>query len=912
MRIVTSGKGAVRAVLAVFALLAGALAVGSVQAPPVSAAPARAAAAAPLKVMPLGDSITAGYDATTQGADGGYRTDLWQLFQADGRPVDLVGGESSGPSRLGDRDHEGHGGWRVDQIADGAASTCGKAMTGAYVTSRITATRPDAVLLHIGTNDINAGCGLGTGAATLADRLSKLVDHIVQAAPAADVYVAKIVPITDAALNASVNAYNARIPGIVQAKAAAGKKVHLVDMNTAVPASDIPDKLHPTTGGYSKMAARWYAALTSSPLGRWEAEAATSTLSGGPTVIDTLNASGQKKVGHLDDPGDYVQLRIDAATAGPYRLYVRGANGTGAPCTHQLTVNGGGAQALTYAGYGWDQWVVVPADVWLKAGANAVRLATGTCYAEVDSVDVTPGLAMYPRAIRLAHSGDADGHVIASVNTSSTGGLTDMARFYESSDGGTTFQPVGEVRDPQAADGRGACCGSLFELPAARGENPAGTLLWATTVGMPNAPARQPAVRVWRSLDRGRTWSYLSSCATAPGTLRPTEGLWEPELSIDAQGDLTCYFSDETRYPQAAEKSTQVISAVTSSDGGTTWSAPRAVVDLGAGHRPGMASVRRRADGRYLMAYELCGSAEARACEVHVRTSSDGRDWGAVTETGTVPKDLDGNSFFHAPTLAWAPGPGADGRVLLVGGLVKDPSGKVLLGSSGKTVYANPAGGTGTWLPLDAPVQTPFSTTTPGGEEVVCTNYSSSLLPSADGTRLLEIATKRIGDPETGRCTAVFGTASARGTGDATGVDTANTYRLRDLHSAKCVDAGAGSDPLAAAMQQWLCNDLPRQDWKFQAASGGRFTVVNQRSGKCLDLVGGSAEPGTAVQQIACSGAASQTWRVAGTGRGHYTVASGLSGLCLAPAGDSGDDGVKIQQAACDGRASQVWRFEER
>ncbi|TDD81822.1 RICIN domain-containing protein [Actinomadura rubrisoli] len=901
MRIDSGGRSAAFAVLVV---LAGLLQI-------VGGAPASVAdETAPLRVMPLGDSITEGYDASTLGADGGYRTDLWQLFKADGRAVDLVGARSSGPSRLGDRDHEGHGGWRVDQIAGGEKAACG-AMSGGNVTAWLASARPDAVLLHIGTNDIAQRCALGTNAASLADRLAKLIDYIVQAAPAAHLYVAKIVPFTEPAANALGNAYNARIPGIVQARAAAGKKVHLVDMNSAVPPADITDKLHPSTGGYSKMAARWYGALTSSPMGRWEAEAATSTF-GGAFAIDTVNASGQRKVGHIDGPGSFVQLRVDAATAGPYRLYVRAGNGTGATCTHRLAVNGGDAGELAYPSHGWDQWGIVPADVWLKAGANAVRLSGATCYAEVDSIDVTPGLAMYPRAIRLAHSGDANGRVIASLNTSSTGGLTDMARFYESADDGKTFQPIGEVRDPQAGSGRGACCGSLFELPSARGQNPAGTLLWATTVGMANAPARQPAIRVWKSLDHGRTWSYLSSCATAAGTLRPSEGLWEPELSVDSQGDLTCYFSDETRYPQSAEKSTQVISAVTSSDGGATWGARRPVVDLGVNHRPGMPGVRRLPDGRYLMAYELCGSAQSRACEVHVRTSSDGRDWGAAAQAGPVPKDLDGNSFFHAPTIAWAPGPGTDGRVLLVGGLVKDPSGKILLDASGKTVYANAANGTGNWFPIDAPVKAPFSSTTPGGEEVVCTNYSSSLLPSADGTQLLEIATKRIGDPQTGRCTAVFGTAPARGTGDSTGVDPAKAYRLRDLATAKCVDAGAGSDPLAADMQQWACNDLPRQNWKFTTASSGRFTVVNQRSGKCLDLVGGSAEPGAAVQQSPCSGSGSQTWRVSSTGRGHYTLASGPSGLCLAPAGDSGADGAKIQQSACDGRASQIWRAEVR
>jgi ricin-type beta-trefoil lectin protein len=48
---------------------------------------------------------------------------------------------------------------------------------------------------------------------------------------------------------------------MVQSKAAAGKKVHLVDMHNAVSTSDLIDGIHPTAGGYDKMAATWYSAL---------------------------------------------------------------------------------------------------------------------------------------------------------------------------------------------------------------------------------------------------------------------------------------------------------------------------------------------------------------------------------------------------------------------------------------------------------------------------------------------------------------------------------------------------------------------------------------------------------------------------------------------------------------------------
>jgi hypothetical protein len=71
--------------------------------------PAAAESNGGVRVMPLGDSITEG----TQ-VPGGYRIGLWQRLTAGGYRVDLVGSQFNGPAALGDHDHEGHPGWRID------------------------------------------------------------------------------------------------------------------------------------------------------------------------------------------------------------------------------------------------------------------------------------------------------------------------------------------------------------------------------------------------------------------------------------------------------------------------------------------------------------------------------------------------------------------------------------------------------------------------------------------------------------------------------------------------------------------------------------------------------------------------------------------------------------------------------
>jgi lysophospholipase L1-like esterase len=205
--------------------------------------PASAESNGGVRVMPLGDSITEG----TQ-VPGGYRIGLWQRLAAGGYRVDFVGSQYNGPGNLGDHDHEGHPGWRIDQI-------------DANIAGWLNQYQPHSVLLHIGTNDVLQNYNV-SGAP---GRLSTLIDHITATAPTAEVFVAQITPLANSGQENAVRTFNAAIPGIVQSKAGAGKHVHLVDMHSALTASDLTDGIHPTAAGYDKMAAVWYSALRSVP-----------------------------------------------------------------------------------------------------------------------------------------------------------------------------------------------------------------------------------------------------------------------------------------------------------------------------------------------------------------------------------------------------------------------------------------------------------------------------------------------------------------------------------------------------------------------------------------------------------------------------------------------------------------------
>jgi lysophospholipase L1-like esterase len=210
------------------------------------AAADRAAAAVisgrPVKIMPLGDSITWGVGSSTTSS---YRLGLWQrLVTGAGLAVDFVGSGQSGA--LPDTDNEGHSGWRIEQLT-------------ASIDGWLAATTPDVVLLHIGTNDMNQNFDIANAPA----RLAALVDHIQATAPGVELFVAQIIPARDATVESRIAAFNAALPAVLQSK---GTHVHVLNMHGVVTTADLADGLHPSAAGYDKMGAAWFGALQAVPV----------------------------------------------------------------------------------------------------------------------------------------------------------------------------------------------------------------------------------------------------------------------------------------------------------------------------------------------------------------------------------------------------------------------------------------------------------------------------------------------------------------------------------------------------------------------------------------------------------------------------------------------------------------------
>ncbi|MGH7881627.1 MAG: exo-alpha-sialidase [Candidatus Dormibacteraceae bacterium] len=330
------------------------------------------------------------------------------------------------------------------------------------------------------------------------------------------------------------------------------------------------------------------------------------------------------------------------------------------------------------------------------------------------------GNGLYPRVVRLAHSGIANGTLVASVVDADSG----TGVIYRSLDQGVKFTEIGDIRDPLAS--HGLCCSTLFELPKQIGSMPAGTLLWAASVGQNSAPRRM-ALDLWRSQDQGATWAPLSACQLSNNT----GGLWEPELSVDKSGELACYYSDETSPQQHSQSLQERFSS-----NGINWSTAYPIVaPNNVALRPGMSIVIPLANGSYYMTYEVCGTHDQYDCAVHFRTSADGRKWGTPTDVGPMITTAAGEYFTHAPFVAWSNNGSLHGRPVLIGQQFRESNGAIAP-ASGRVMLINTKEGRGSWLPVKAPVAVPSP------DASYCPNYSSALLPlSPSSKRLLEIAT---------------------------------------------------------------------------------------------------------------------------------------------------------------------------
>ena len=173
----------------------------------------------------------------------GYRIPTAQALEQANVTITTVGSRTAGPASapLAWLAHEGHPGWRIDQLT---------AIVPAWV-----ALAPDVVTLLAGAND----CLQGDGATLAISRMAALLNATATLLPRARVLVASILDVPGAAAKACQVALNAALPQLVQQAGGSALYVPLAENTLGVCGEDkttwsIGDGVHPNAAGHARVA----------------------------------------------------------------------------------------------------------------------------------------------------------------------------------------------------------------------------------------------------------------------------------------------------------------------------------------------------------------------------------------------------------------------------------------------------------------------------------------------------------------------------------------------------------------------------------------------------------------------------------------------------------------------------------
>lgn len=228
--------------------------------------PVRAESDQPLRILPLGDSIThAEIDRAS------YRYFLWKQLIDTEIQFDFVGSMDTQLSRYSqgtppqpdykaqtfDPDHEGHFAWQISDVINGRDPNNG---TGSGKLAQwLTHYDFDIALVHMGTND----AFYRKPNERISQELVTLIKILRQDNPNAIILLAKVIPTGRKKADAqAVENMNTMMPIVVNKMNTKASPVILVDQFTGFDAAtETYDGVHPNASGEEKIAQRWFEAI---------------------------------------------------------------------------------------------------------------------------------------------------------------------------------------------------------------------------------------------------------------------------------------------------------------------------------------------------------------------------------------------------------------------------------------------------------------------------------------------------------------------------------------------------------------------------------------------------------------------------------------------------------------------------
>lgn len=471
--------------------------------------------------------------------------------------------------------------------------------------------------------------------------------------------------------------------------------------------------------------------------------------------------------------------------------------------------------------------------------------------------------SLYTHAIRLEHSTDSNGTLLASFEQYSNNGMP----VFRSTDSGHSWTQVSTIHDQVNSWNNIQLEPVLYELPQAIGAYPAGTII-AAGDSIP-ADNSQTKIDMYASADHGVTWSFVSSIASG-GPAIASNGytpVWEPYFLV-ANNKLIAWISDQ-RDPAHGQK----LGHFTTTDG-VHWSAEVDDVAYSTySARPGMAIVHRLGNGNYILTYEYC-NAPSGGCPVYYRIASNPENFASAAEVRMVTTD--GIYPQANPYNTWLPTGGPDGTI-------------VVSAYSDQQLYESTDNGA-TWVRM-------FSNTASG--------YSRGLLPLADGKSLLVTSGGVLVTNGTNKVT--YGIDDYGG-----GISTGAAYKIQNILSSQAL--GIPNSNSGAPVVQAPDNGTPDHNWQFLLQTNGYYRILDTFSGKYLAIPSGSLSCGTGAIQWTATGGAEQDWSVQPSPAGGYTITNRRSDLALTMATNAnGQTSTNEQatQAPLTSAANQRWNLTQ-
>ncbi|UVJ41241.1 RICIN domain-containing protein [Arthrobacter sp. CJ23] len=579
----------------------------------------------------------------------------------------------------------------------------------------------------------------------------------------------------------------------------------------------------------------------------------------------------------------------------------------------------------------------------------------------------------YAKVVTLKNNGSANGTQLATFDKLVLTNGVQTYPIHRSTDNGATWTKISEVNPSIDFPALTRTAQPfLFELPQQVGNLPAGTVL-LTGMVMPEDRSSSRLV-VYKSLDKGVTWSYQSTIDSGgpavydPSPTSTTSTVWEPSLAIDGNGGLVAYFSDER---QKANGVLQAVSYRRSTDGGLTWGALGNVsAPPNNSDRPGMITVTKMQDGRYLATFEVVNrpSQSQNTAPVYFKISPDGLNWSPEASIGTKVALKDGRGIGSSPFVKWVPTGGPKGMVIIASKWSLDTAGNI---DGGQNFYVNYNLGDGPWERLPHAV-TYDASDTQGGS---FTGFAQGFDTSVDGRTLYQATNVenpattyndvRVGsipldaqqyeaeravrqdaalvnDPDASNGSKVGNINNAGSSVTFTvRVPTAGTYTLNMRYtngtgatSSHVVKVNGGT---SSTLNYPATVDWGRYGWAQMSAtltagantvsftkgtssaeldvlqvfnpSGSldpQFRVTNRNSGKSLEILSALTTDGAGAGQWADTGNATQLWNIK-QASGGIQLTNVNSGKLLEIGSAATADAVQATQWGPTGNPTQVW-----